>query len=178
MATILLDVNIIGNDSLEKDFKEWQIQLAKEVQAAMDDVGADMRAALARHVDTDVYGAYTPKEYERRGDGGLGAQAMRATIYNHGAGVSLEYKPSGNHENASWHTADTDELIGRIENKNPPYFKAAQRIVPKRLFWKNFVDEMVDDGELEDSFVRAMQMRGEEITADGNMAREANDGSY
>lgn len=179
MATITLHIKVSGEKEIDAEFQAFQKELAKEVTAAMNDVGSDMQLELASHIQDDVYDAYSPKKYQRRGNGGgLIAQAQTAKIYNHGAGVSLEYKPSGAHSNPDWHTADANDLISRIETKDPPYFKRAQAKVPPRPFWQNFVNEMVDGGALEDSFVRAMLMQGEDVVADGNLTRDANDGVY
>lgn len=186
MAEIILNIQISDDGLLETDLKNFQTELAKEVGKAMDDVGADMQDALAQHVETDVYARFSPKEYERRGaGGGLIAQARTAKIYNHGAGVSLEYKPDGNHpKEGEWEEIGVvpvhgDDLIGRIENWNPRYsFPPRKKRLPKRPFWQKFVDEMVDDGMLEHFFVNAMRRQGEEIIEDGQIVREEKDGAY
>lgn len=184
MAELVLDINVSGEESIDADFKAFQKELISSVEKAMDDVGADMIEALKKHIETDVYKAYpNPKEYERRSKNselGRALNDMKAntTVYNKGAGVSLEYKPTGEHENSAWHTADGDDLIGRIEKKNPPYFKKAQGMVPERPFWQNFVNEMIEGEELERFFVSAMLMRGVEIEESGGVVRESGDGDY
>lgn len=186
MAEILLNIQINADGLLESDLKAFQTELAKEVEKAMDDVGEDMRDALAQHIETDVYDKFSPREYERRGDdGGLIAQARTAKIYNHGAGVTMEYKPDGSHPKESeWREhgvvpAHGDDLIGRIEKWNPRYsFPPRKRRLPKRPFWQKFVSEMVDDGMLEHFFANAMRRQGEEITEDGQITREEKDGNY
>ena len=179
----MAEIHINGNGTLEQDLVLFQAELAKRVGNAMNDVGADMQDALARHIETDVYNKYSPIQYQRRSENhGLGTPLndMQANshIYNKGAGVTIEYKPTGAHENASWNTANGDDLIGRIEKKNPPYFKKAQGKVPLRPFWQNFVDEMVDDGMLENFFAAAMRRQGEQVIEEGTIVRDANDGAY
>lgn len=176
-------ININGNGTLDSDMLTFQSEIVKMVSSAMNDVGADMQDALARHIDKDIYNMYSPVRYERRSEnGGLGTPLndikANSRIYNHGAGVSLEYKPTGDHANASWHTADADELIRRIETKSPPYFPKAQKRVPSRPFWQNLVNELVDEGMAEHYFAAAMRRRGEEVIEDGAIIRDANDGVY
>lgn len=186
MAEIILDIQISDDGMLETDLKNFQTELAKKVGKAMDAVGADMQDALAQHIETDVYAIYSPEEYERRGTGGgLIAQALTAKIYNHGAGVSLEYKPDGSHPKENEWREDGvspvhgDDLIRRIEQWNPKYsYPPKHKRLPKRQFWQKFVNEMVDDGMLEHFFVNAMREQGEEIIEDGNVIRDANDGAY
>lgn len=178
-----MEININGGGTLEQDVAAFQLALGKLVGSAMNDVGTDMQDALARHIETDVYEAYSPVSYKRRSEnGGLGTPLndMNANshIYNHGAGVSIEYKPTGGHANEAWHTADGDALTRRLETKSPPYFKRAQGRVPPRPFWQEFVDEVVDGGMAEHFFAAAMRRLGEEVTEDGNLVRDANDGVY
>lgn len=174
----MAEIEVNGPGTLDDDFMAFQTALAKMVSMTIPDIGADMQDALKQRVKTDVYDAYNPIKYKRRGDDGLGAQAEKAKIYNHGAGLSIEYKPSGEHSHANWHTADADELISRIETKRPPYFKRAQRKVPQRPFWYNFVSEMVDDATAEFYFANAMRRLGEDIIEDKNVIRETGDGDY
>lgn len=164
--------------------------LKTELQAALsstlDDVGLDMREALARHLETDVYAAsvYTPKVYERRmGNGGLMASAEKARIYNSGTYVAVEFKPDGLHKNPEWSSdIAPDDLIGRIERHNPEYnWLPKKKKLPNRPFWQNFVNEMVDEGELERSFVAAFKSHWDDkkdIVVDGELEREPADGTY
>lgn len=182
MAEMILTVQEAWGSPLESDVKAFKAEISAAMAKAMDDVGADMQEALARHIETDVYPAYSPKMYERRYDnGGLVAQARSAKVYNHGAGVSLEYKPDGTHPTVSgWHKVDGDDLIGRIEKHSPEYNWLPKRgkQIPNRPFWQNFVDEMVDEAELERFFVNAMKAQGFEIEIGGGIERESQDGQY
>lgn len=182
MAEMILTIQETWGSSLENDVKAFKAELSAAMGKAMDEVGADMQEALARHIETDVYPAYQPKMYERRYDnGGLVAQARSAKVYNHGAGVSLEYKPDGTHPTISgWHKVDGDDLIGRIEKHSPEYNWLPKRgkQIPNRPFWQNFVDEMVEDAELERFFVNAMKAQGFEIEIGGGVERDSQDGQY
>ncbi len=180
VAKIDLRAYVLDERNIDADLRDCLKAFSDKIKTAMNTVGADMQVALAQHIESDVYKAYpNPVEYERRKEnGGLIAQARQAKIYNHGSGVSLEYKPDGMHENPAWHTADADDLIGRIERKSPPYFPKAQERVPERPFWQNFVSEMVDEGMAEHFFAEAMRQLGEDVTEDGTIFREPNDGEY
>lgn len=187
MAEIRLNVNITEEKSLEDEFNEWKKTLRAEMISALPNVREDMKASLRKHLLTDVYDAFHNRVYERRKDnGGLGTSLL-ASVDNvipigdinddaSWAEVGFNYLPSGEHP--QWpegQETNRNELIRRIESGGPYYWR---RKPGKREFWKNFVDEMVDDGELEDSFVRAMQMVGEEVISDGSLVRETGDGEY
>lgn len=182
VAELSLNINVTGSETIDSDLNAFKVELGKMVSASMNAVGANMQEALARHIETDVYDQYSPKTYERRYEnGGLVAQARTARVYNHGAGVTLEYKPDGMHPTeARWHKVDGDELIGRIEKHEPEYnWQPKKKKIPNRPFWQNFVDELVDEKELERYFVDAMRENGAtDIIGDGDVIREANDGNY
>ena len=162
-------------------------QVEPAIRVAMDGVGADMRHALAHHVEKDVYEAYTPSMYERREDG-LAAQAERATIYNRTAQVSIEFKPHGDHPaEDEWRErgvfpVHADELIGRIERWSPRYsFIPRRRRIPNRPFWQKFVNDMVDQGGLALSFHTHLSEtlpKDMMLEMDGAVERESEDGAY
>lgn len=177
----MLEISINGAGSLTQDLMTFKIELTKVSAKAMNDVGADMQSALARHIETDVYAAYDPNMYERRGmNGGLVAQAMTAKIYNHGTDVSIEYKPDGMHPTVpGWNKVHGDDLIGRIEKHSPEYnWLPKKKTIPNRPFWQKFVEEMVDDGTAEYYYAAAMRRQGEDVIEDGAIVRDATDGTY
>lgn len=152
-------------------------------------VYGDMRDALKRHVESDVYdkSLYKPKVYKRRSEAeGRGtplndiegnAFPIIRTIPG-AAEIGINYMPTGEHKNEKWHTADGNELIGRIEKKNPPYTwepKTGPQI-PERPFWQKFVDEMIDTG-FGDSVSRAFAAVGIEVD-DIQAERQDEDGNY
>ena len=172
-----------GLESIEEDLKAFQTQLASAVQASMDEVGEDMKEALLRHINEDVYAVYEPKVYKRRSENFLRGTPLNdmdenTYIWNKGAGVTLQYLPTGEHETQRWSGADGDALVGRIERKDPAYNWGNSR-VPKRPFFQNFVAEMTDEGELERLFIRAMRSQGMDVESDGTgVVREQEDGEY
>lgn len=181
MAEIRLSLNVDGENSIDEEFEEFNAKLKTVISKALEGVGEDMRFHLREHVIKDIYEAYEPKEYRRRGSAGLGFFVEAAEVVSGSDSVSIEYKPTGDHSNPNWHTADYDELIRRIETKNPPYFFRAQAKVPERPFWQNFTNEMVDEGQFEYLFALWMLLTGREefgVLTDGDVQREASDGAY
>lgn len=177
-----LEINISGEGTLKNDLDTYLKGIfSPAVQKALDDVGADMQSALARHVETDVYSTYQPNVYERRGEnGGIIAQAREARIYNHGNGVAIEFKPDGTHPTESaWSKVHGDDLIGRIEKHSPEYqWIPKKRRLPNRPFWQKFVNEMVDEGMTEHYFADAMRRLDFDVTEDGSVTRDGEDGEY
>lgn len=180
-------------NNLDLEFRKWfttefQGKMVKGLLGLRD----GMREALAQHVIKDIYNAYSPNEYERRGDaGGLQAQALNATSHADGSpdGTSyriyINFSPNGNHpKEREWaedgvRPVHGDDLIGRIENWNPRYsYPPRHKRLPKRPFWQNFVSEMVDEGMAEYFFTSAMRAQGEEVIEDGSIVREPGDGDY
>ena len=179
----------------DKDFRQVMNTLVTEINAALPIVMNDARDTLKKHIDEDVYdeSIYKPKRYKRRSNNsGLGI-SLGAQVYMEpytkvippaGGNVNgklviksrLYYNPSGEHKYPKWNTANDNELIGRIEKKNPAYTWGNDK-VPMRPFWQKFVDDMVDGGELEKSFVDAMKA-SEEIVADGNITEDPFDREY
>ena len=173
---------------------EWNDELEREVTAALRAevnpalekanaaVGEEMRGALARHVREDVYAKYSPRVYERRSGGGVGAQAESAGVFSDSTRATVQFKPGGEYPGRErWHTADGDDLIGRIEKHSPEYtFLPTRRKIPDRPFWQNFTDEMVD-GRMEAVFqmeLRAALPEGWELEMDEGVHREDEDGRY
>jgi hypothetical protein len=179
--------------SLELEFAKWfQTEFQSKMVKGLLAIRDGMRESLSQHVINDVYHAYQPSEYERRGDaGGLREQALNATSHADGSAdgtsyrIYINFSPNGNHPRESeWaehgvRPVHGDDLIGRIENWNPKYsYPPHHRRLPNRPFWKNFVSEMVDDGMAEHFFASAMREQGEDVVEDGSIVREPGDGDY
>jgi len=192
---IQLDFEVTGQDSLDAEFRGFKALLAMSMKKALEQVNTEMQEALKRHIERDVYAAsvYKPKVYKRRSEhSGMGAPLSdmktnvgfsdtQASVEPQGVGAMTQFHfiPTGEHTVSKWHTADGNELIGRIEHKSPPY-TWGNNSVPERPFWQNFVDEMVDEGEAAEMFERAMTLMAPtlELEADGSIIREPNDGTY
>ena len=176
-------------------FRKAMNDLVAEISAALPIVMNDARDTLKKHIDEDVYseGIYYPKVYKRRSDNSEMGVSLGAQVYTEntkiippaGGNVNgklqittrIYFNPSGGHKYKKWHTADYNDLIGRIEKKDPAYTWGQEK-VPARPFWQKFVDEMVDGGEFEKSFVDAMRGAEPSITADGSIVEETFDRDY
>lgn len=185
MNDLTFNVIIEEKGSLEEDLENYkQKELGPSVYKALNAVADDMKEILVRRIEIDVYKAYPkPKQYKRRSKDttrGIPLIDVKNNVWpvNKGTTLVFDYAPTGEHVRGDWHTADADDLIGRIEKKDPPYFPRAQAKVPPRPFWHNFVDEILENGLAERLFVNAMKANGEEVIETGDLIREPNDGDY
>ena len=196
------------NELFDSDIKQFQSELRNMMIKALPEVREDMKEALKRHIETDVY-SYSNKAYPRRKDnpqfgpslidfdtrgqmtpiGDIDANATWAV-------VGFNYTPDGSHSGT---TADLDPSSKYYDADNPRAIKPnpvhrdalIRRIetgagydwktkVKPRKFWQNFINEMTETDALEDSFVRWLSLQDKEILveADGGVIREADDGAY
>lgn len=147
----------------------------------------DMRACLTEHIVDDVYDAYDPDYYTRRfSDGGLldipknTAGSPPPFVSGDGVEIELQYEPdgrtNGNGKPVEPHL-DGDELINRIEKKDPHYnWNVDERSIPERPFFRNFVEEMLG-GRAEKTMVYGMNAADPAlgVAADGGVVRESED---
>ena len=193
MAEIILDIDITGEESLDQDAKDFKnYVLLALTQKALPAVQMAMYETLSKHIDQDVYEAYEPKQYERRrgGDGALddfGSKQIMGMLGPVGGATSsgtfnltagITYDPRGYHTNPDWSTNDDpNAIMGRIEKKDPPYKWG--KGVPKRPFWQNTVNELIDDGEIAKTFIQALREAGLDIEMGyDEVEREPRDGDY
>lgn len=172
---------IVGKFSgFEADLATLEKQVKDAFRASRQALADDMRLCLQDHVEADVYDRFQPTEYvRRREDGGLDDMRASATVYSDerdgGMNLTLLYQPSGaadgEGEPVDPHV-DGDDLIDRIEKRNPEYNWT--RKPPKRPFFSNFVQEMIDGGRAEETLVRAMNAAEPTLgmAADGGVIRE------
>ncbi len=116
-----------------------------------------------------------------------------------GGRVGLNYRPTGEHSGT---TADLDPYSKYYDADDPKPIKAYppkgdrtdgddlvrrietgigytwRRRPGKRPFWQNFVDEMVNDGELENTFRLAMLEKGYVVDMEDGVTRDPGDGQY
>lgn len=175
---------IVGKFSgFEADLAALEAQVKKAFRASRKDLADDMRLCLQDHVEADVYDRFQPTEYvRRREDGGLDDMRASTTVYSDerdgGMNLTLLYQPSGATDgegNEIDPHVDGDDLINRIEKKDPEY--NWRRKPPKRPFFSNFVQEMVDGGRAEETLVRAMNTAEPTLgmAEDAGMIREEDD---
>lgn len=175
---------LVGQFSgFEQDMAALEKQVKDAFRASRKALADDMRLCLQEHVEYDVYSNFQPIEYVRRGEnGGLADMRASATVYSDerdgGMNLTLLYQPSGATDgdgNEIEPHVDGDDLINRIEKRDPEY--NWRRKPPKRPFFSNFVQEMIDGGRAEETLVRAMNTADPslELAEDTGMIREEDD---
>lgn len=175
---------LVGKFSgFEQDMAALEKQVKDAFRASRPALAEEMRQCLREHVVEDVYDKLVPEEYvRRRGTKGLADMNASATVYSDerdgGMNLTLLYQPSGaadgEGEPVDPHV-DGDDLIDRIEKRNPEYNWT--RKPPKRPFFSNFVQEMIDGGRAEETLVRAMNAADPSLglTEDAGIIREEDD---
>ena len=186
-----------GIDSFDAELSAFMNKLATTTKRSVETALGEAREILKQKIITEVENddVYEPKVYKRRSEGsGRGAplsdmdaysQIIEPVAVNVNGNLQvtsrLYYNPQGGHKVSKWHTADYDELIGRIEKKDPPYtWEPKNGEIPARPFWQHFVNQMVDEKDLERFFISAINMYDTslDIQADGDLIRESRDGTY
>lgn len=176
----MLDFKLTGAGSISKEYKAFNTKVFIATQAGLMAVGSELTKQLQKHIQTDVYNAYTPQDYKRRVEYGGGipiisAQNMDMRI--NGMSLTFAYEPSG--KNTNYPTSryvDGDRLIEVIENSN--YTWTGTSDIPKRPFWNSFVDEMVGaNGQAETILVKTMNQAQPDlqVKTDGKMQPDGND---
>lgn len=179
---------IVGKFSgFEADLAALETQVKTAALHAGTILQEDMRACLTEHIVDDVYDAYDPDYYTRRlSDGGLldipknTAGSPPPFVSGDGVEIELQYEPDGATDgdgNEIDYHVDGDDLINRIEKKNPPYnWRMANTRIPERPFFRNFVEEMIG-GRAEKTMVFGMNAADPTlgVAADGGVVRESED---
>lgn len=176
----MFDFKLTGADGIQKEYKAFNTKVYKGVQAGLTTVGSELTKQLQKHIQTDVYDAYTPKSYMRRIDYGGGTPIISPKNMDLQLGkmaLTFSYEPSGRntrYPNSDY--VDGDELINAIENSD--YTWNGTENIPERHFWNNFVDDMVGaSGQAERIFVKGMNTAQPDlqVKADGNMSTDGNE---
>lgn len=185
-------MKIVGKFSgFEADIAALEMQVKNAALSAGRILQEDMRSCLTEHIVDDVYDAYDPDYYVRRmSDGGLldidknTAGSPPPFVSGDGVEIELQYEPDGRTDGngrALEPHLDGDELISRIEKKDPDYDWPTDRVggkslLPERPFFRNFVEEMIG-GRAEKTMVYGMNAADPtlDVAADGSMERESDD---
>lgn len=191
MEKITLALRAEGFEELSREAGSLlSAAVARQVSEA---VFSEMRDSLDSHVRDDVYGApYTPKEYVRRSQHPEYGTSLRKSAQEAESigpvdyetmewAAGLRYEPTGEHEHKAWSELDGDELIGRIEKKDPAYtFESKKKPIPKRPFWQNFVWDQIEGGEIEKTLDRVLKELGIAEAGDkiDGVIRGDEDGKY
>lgn len=161
------NVTVDGLDTIQPEFNALAGEISGKIPAALQYVGAEMKANLQTHIRLDWYDKYSPLAYERRTDNSqlgtpLGADENISVIVS-GNTLNFVYLPSGEwHDekgNDDWHVRDYDELIVWLQHnhdavqekeKSSSEEKGASKvesfIIPARPFWNYFVREQKEGG--------------------------------
>ncbi|MEG1757790.1 MAG: hypothetical protein RR235_04950 [Oscillospiraceae bacterium] len=187
-----------GLETLDADMEAINARVRAAAAEAMPFLAERLKESLRRHIDTDVYGAYSPKEYPRRshnpefGTPLNDVETNTLTVVRMN-GVLLDYKPSGAHSGttadlspySAWYDADDprplvpnpangDELVRRIESGNGYDWGGFDMARP---FFGQFVTEQIEGGEAEYNLVSIMNMvdSGLLVTVSGSSIRDESD---
>lgn len=176
----MFDFKLTKVDSVTKDYLDFYKKVQNAMQAGLTAVGSEMTKQLQKHIQDEVYDAYTPKSYMRRIDYGSGTPIISPKNMDLQFGkmsLTFSYEPNG--RNARYPDSDYvdgDELINAIENSD--YTWNGTEDIPKRHFWNHFVDDMVGaSGQAEQVFVKGMNTAQPDLQAraDGNMHTDGNE---
>ena len=161
-----------NENELKQEIANWgSTEMNPALAVANSAVAAIAKDALRKHIQTDVYDAWTPKEYIRTG-GIIDGSAIEST--SGPALMILEHFPSG--ESEQWERpVSGDAMIARVENGSGYEWR---RHPGPRPYWKNFVNEMVDTG-FAAAFDASMSAQlGANYEGGTIVERESGDGDY
>lgn len=166
----MLEIKIEGVESLAKEFTdEFMPRVDKAITAGLKAVANDMTASLREHIQTDVYDAYTPDDYVRRGKhvGGMLDEDNFPDVESAVKGNTLTYFYSFKPKPSSWYSgrddyeeyADGDDSIRAIQTgKGYPtvgdLYENGELV--KRPFWTNFVTDYFGGGNADISLANGM----------------------
>lgn len=165
----MLNFIISGIESITGDFEAITPRINKAVSAGLNAVSSDMKAALKRHIELDVYSAYDPIDYLRRSENPSYGTPLNSDE-NIGATVSdntliFGYVPTGEHSLYDDEGLDNDELIKVISLAEGYQWYVKKRKIPARPFWNNFISEIIQGGQAEISFVGGINNADKELNA-------------
>lgn len=145
-----------------------------KLQAAMQEVAAATLETLKEHIQKDVYDKWNPTTYVRRKESGGLIDFSHIDPSVGSGGMTVYYAPSGASE--QWdNPLDSNGLIGRIESGSGYEW---YRHPGPRPFWKNFVNDMVNE-KFATAYDFAMSAQfGSDYEGGTVVERESGDGDY
>lgn len=173
----MVSVKLAGINSVNKDYKVFNVSVYRAMQIGLTAVGSELTKQLQKHIQTDVYNAYTPKDYIRRTEHGGLIDSRYMKLSQRSMAVELTYLPSGfNSKYPDNSYKSGDDLIHSIETSH--YSWAGTDDIPERHFWNNFVEDAVGtNGWTEQILVKTMNQAEKNLgaIADGRIEHDGND---
>lgn len=150
-----------------KNLQELRNEIMKRVNASLkEDVGEKVKEIMLEHIETDVYNAYEPKTYSRRGDdGGLSDPDNIVVQREYDGAVSIENVTVGR----EFYFQDREAI--RSDNADSPLAPIIEtgkgydywnKSFP-RPFVKNTVEEIVQDKIIENTLKEGLKKQGLEV---------------
>lgn len=147
-----------GIESIQEDYDEFNRKVSRATEYGLKALASELTPALQRHIQSDVYAAYTPKQYQRRyvypqyGRSIYSEKNMSWNLVNRSGGqrsVEFTYEPNGRntHYPNSDYFVDGDSLITVLQEDRGYLWLKSGSIGKERPFWRNFVDEVVQSGD-------------------------------
>lgn len=157
---ITSSISVIG---AEADLRDILADIETKFPYALEYVSAEIRDALQKHLQSDLFGAYTPEHYTRRRGNTERGRAIEdeGNISSEIVGNSLRfsYEPEG--ENTPYnHQIFGDHLI-YILQKAEGYNWGDN--IPPRPFWNSMIDDL-KDGRIMSAFANGMTAQGYTVT--------------
>ena len=129
---------------------EFYAIIGKAVSRAIDEVIERVFSELQKEIERDIYGAYTPKDYDRT-EGLLDAWKHEVS----GLSGNIEFQPNmltldpaGFHHSSPYGWDVREEIFGILEGGYKAYnAKTGKRAIPRRPMWEDFlakIDSKID----------------------------------
>ena len=140
---------------------EFYAIIGKAVSRAIDEVIERVFTELQDEIRRDIYGAYTPQDYDRT-EGLLEAWKHEAS----GLSGNIEFQPSmlesdkeGFHYNSPYGWDVREEIFGILEGGYKAYnAKTGKRAIPPRPMWEDFLAKI--DSKINRWIIIALRRQG------------------
>lgn len=179
----MFDFKLTGSGSINKEYQNFNSKVHRATQAGVRAFASELTPCLQRHIQKDVYSAYTPEDYERRYDHPQYGRSIYSEenidyrFFPNGRGVEFTYEPNGRNTNypTSAYYLDGDSIISAIQQDKGYLWFNDGSIGVKRPFWDNFLQEVETQGE--GWFVNGFNGYDGQLQAkqDGSMKIESSD---
>lgn len=182
----MLTFKVQGVKSIQEDYDEFNRKVSRATEYGLKALASELTPALQRHIQSDVYAAYTPEQYQRRyvypqyGRSIYSEKNMSWNLVNRSGSqrsVEFTYEPNGRntHYPNSDYYLDGDSLISVLQEDKGYLWLKSGSIGKERPFWYRFVEEVAKMGD--QWFVVGFNQYDPTIQAnsDGKFVREVTD---